>query len=607
MGRIRLYLETMRHLRASQLFWRMVYRAERMLGLHRFAPSPQDPPVFDGTILDNLRGHLAARAALDPDFQEQAAALRAGQFSFASEMADFRAGIDWRSAGRSRLWRYHLHYCDAVRVLAQCNVAQVSSEDRALVYGWLSDWVRRNPPGTDVAWDAFTVACRLLNWVCAFAVFGPPGDAIARSYAQQARYLSRHLERDISGNHLLKDLMALTLATRLMDWRALHETVWENLNEELCEQILEDGGHYERSPMYHALVLDDLLLLHGALGEESQIGQAFFDGMGHWLEQMTHPDGGIAFFNDAAHGQAPNSAMLVALARAAIGDGVWTDPGPSVGLAESGFFVSETGNIGGRMIIRAGLPGPMHQLGHAHCDVLSFEWSWGKRRVIVNSGTHGYAESPYRAYARSTRAHNTVQVGSAEQLECWATFRVARRMNAVKVWATEHPEFHGPALTARFQSPFGYRHQRDLTLVPPGFWSVYDEVCAHGTVEAQSFLHFMPEFEVTRTGCIWKVSDGEMTFHIAIIGGENTVVEGETVRGATQPQQGWYFPRFGVAEAATVLVLRARGTERVRFGFAILPPSAPASFVESLADGSDSFDIGRNEVGDEARVPDAKR
>ena len=31
------------------------------------------------------------------------------------------------------------------------------------------------------------------------------------------------------------------------------------LRRELAEQVLEDGGHFELSPMYHALILEDLL------------------------------------------------------------------------------------------------------------------------------------------------------------------------------------------------------------------------------------------------------------------------------------------------------------------------------------------------------------
>ena len=39
---------------------------------------------------------------------------------------------------------------------------------------------------------------------------------------------------------------------------------------EVKEQILSDGGHFERSPMYHALVLEDMLDLENLIISESE-------------------------------------------------------------------------------------------------------------------------------------------------------------------------------------------------------------------------------------------------------------------------------------------------------------------------------------------------
>lgn len=84
----------------------------------------------------------------------------------------------------------------------------------------------------------------------------------------------------------------------------------------MVEQILPDGGHFERSPMYHATLLEDLLDLVqlgarwlGLVAEpELADWRATARRMLRWLHVMTHPDGGIAFFNDAALGIAPDLA-----------------------------------------------------------------------------------------------------------------------------------------------------------------------------------------------------------------------------------------------------------------------------------------------------------
>jgi uncharacterized heparinase superfamily protein len=71
--------------------------------------------------------------------------------------------------------------------------------------------------------------------------------------------------------------------------------------------------------------------------------------------------------------------------------------------------------------------GPDYLPGHAHADTLSFEFSLGTERVIVNGGTSVYGEGPQRQFERSTAAHSTVEIDGADSSEVWSGFRVARR------------------------------------------------------------------------------------------------------------------------------------------------------------------------------------
>ena len=74
--------------------------------------------------------------------------------------------------------------------------------------------------------------------------------------------------------------------------------------EQLPEQILADGGHFELSPMYHAIVLEDLLdvwnLANAAALELPEFHQeivsweSLIERMRHWLAAMTHPDGSLS-------------------------------------------------------------------------------------------------------------------------------------------------------------------------------------------------------------------------------------------------------------------------------------------------------------------------
>jgi uncharacterized heparinase superfamily protein len=196
--------------------------------------------------------------------------------------------------------------------------------------------------------------------------------------------------------------------------------------------VLADGGHFERSTMYHALVLEDLLdVVNVAHAYGDTVPDAWLDAiarMRRWAAAMTHPDGGIAFFNDAAFGIAPERAALEAYAarlglRAEAEDGA-----PLVVLEASGYLRARAN--GAVLFCDCAPVGPSYMPGHAHADTLSFELSLNGSRLFVNSGTSEYGLGAERERQRGTPAHNTVVVDAQNSSEVWAGFRVARRARA---------------------------------------------------------------------------------------------------------------------------------------------------------------------------------
>jgi uncharacterized heparinase superfamily protein len=142
-------------------------------------------------------------------------------------------------------------------------------------------------------------------------------DASLKSLALQTSWLNKRIEWHILGNHLFSNAKALIFAG--LFFSSKQSEIWlkkglKIINDELKEQVLNDGGHFELSPMYHAIFLEDLLDLinisqtypeviqKSYVNEWKQIAKNMF----MWLETMTHPDGEIAFFNDAALDIAPN-------------------------------------------------------------------------------------------------------------------------------------------------------------------------------------------------------------------------------------------------------------------------------------------------------------
>jgi uncharacterized heparinase superfamily protein len=140
---------------------------------------------------------------------------------------------------------------------------------------------------------------------------------------------------------------------------------------------------------------------------------------------MCHPDGEIAFFNDAAFDIAARPADLDDYA-ARVRVACLTDRTPgSIHLTESGYLRLVRGSA--IVLVDAAPVGPDYLPGHAHADTLSFELSLDGYRIFVNGGTSTYEPGTQRRLERATVSHNTVTVDDQDSSEVWGAFRVARR------------------------------------------------------------------------------------------------------------------------------------------------------------------------------------
>ena len=336
----------------------------------------------------------------------------------------------WNDPRCDKLWLYNLHYFD--------DLCAVGAVDRLAWHTQLIEkWIVENTPTSGIGWEPYPSSLRIVNWIKWALAGNQLSNAALQSLAIQSRWLSKRVEHHLLANHLFVNAKALVFAG--MFFEGLEADSWLNqglriLAREIPEQVLADGGHFELSPMYHAIILEDILDLINAdqcwLGvltlQHINIWRSTAERMLLWLEIMSHPDGDVSFFNDAAFGIAPRLMDLVQYAKRL---GVNVEQGDSTKeihhLQQSGYIRARKENA--TLIIDAARVGAHYQPGHAHADTLSFEFSMGIQRVFVNCGTSVYKIGAQRSLERSTAAHNTVEIYKSNSSEVWGAFRVARR------------------------------------------------------------------------------------------------------------------------------------------------------------------------------------
>jgi len=335
---------------------------------------------------------------------------------------------DWCRSDATKLWLYHLHYFDDLN-------ARDASRRREWHEAILARWVAENLPGKGPGWDPYPVSRRIVNWV-KWALAGNRLPSVCHeSLAVQARWLAGRLEYHLLGNHLFMNAKALMYAGLYFDGpeaERWYRRAFRLIGSELHEQVLRDGGHFERSPMYHASALEDMLdLINLHVAHGWQVPLAWIEAqerMRYWLHRMCHPDGEISFFNDAAFGMASSAGDLEEYAARLKLPSPALSEEPLTVLEPSGYVRLTVGPA--CVICDCGPVGPHYLPAHAHADTLSFEMSLGQQRVFVNSGTSQYGNDSERHRQRGTEAHNTVIIDGQNSSEIWGGFRVARRSRA---------------------------------------------------------------------------------------------------------------------------------------------------------------------------------
>lgn len=618
-GRINLYLHTLRFLGPQQVRHRLkrILKTRLRRTLKLCAAAPQDAALKPFRHLYSGITQLGAQAesAQSRLALQRARCLAKGRFRFLGKTVECDGHPPWNDSGQSRLWRYHLHYFHYLQDLMLWAAAGEAAEAYQCFRRLSWSWMESNQRMVGDGWHPYTISLRMVNWLNACGFFRDRlerdpefRDRIAGSLQAQAQSLESDLEFDVRGNHLFENLRALIWAGVALQGDDAHRWLKRGvalLEEQLDEQVLADGGHFERNPAYHLSVLKGCVEIAALLranrltsprGLEPAIERmldyaALLSGWSRRIpllkdSTLDGPGPGEVIAAAAVYLQRPGvvSADQAGLLPSMIfppadcGPALEAraqSPGVSRFLPQSGLCLMRNGRPQDCLVFDVGKPCPDYLPAHAHADLLSYELSLGGEPIVVDSGVYEYAAGLWRDFFRSTRAHNTVEVSGCNQSEVWSSFRVARRAQPFQVhWRP------GDRHVLASAGHDGYRrlsppvlHRRTILGADAGHWLVLDQLQGGQAVQAESHVHFHPQVVLQEWDeRSWRAEwpQGEMWLTAFGFTGHRIV------RGRTSPfPQGWYSERFGSKTPNTALSLKVEGPLPRSFGY-LLSRSGPA-------------------------------
>jgi uncharacterized heparinase superfamily protein len=414
---------TLRHLRLRQIAYQLSYRISGRLA-ENGAQTQVQGQVSENPVLPPLSTPLR-----DCGTKLPVRYTKAG-FSFLNQTVHFPffGEIDWNYADNGKLWTYNLNYFEYLRQ---------PGLDPDTGTQLINAWIDAETTHLD-GWEPYPLSLRLVNWLQFYRAANRQVPArVQASIRRQYAVLRSKREFHLGGNHLFENAIALALTARYLNDEAGRQQADTLFLAELSEQYLSDGAHYERSIMYHLILLWRQLDLYSWVGalegwddrwQPSKPSLLFttlrksLTAQLSWATAMITPGGHYPHFNDSTDGIAPNWSVVKDYATAL---GLKAELPVQQGET-SGYRHWSHSNFD--LWIDAGAIGPDYIPGHAHADNLNFVLYLNGEPVIIDPAISTYEKNPRRALERSTAAHNTVTVNEGQNSsDVWGGFRVGQR------------------------------------------------------------------------------------------------------------------------------------------------------------------------------------
>jgi uncharacterized heparinase superfamily protein len=410
----------------------------------------------------------------------------------------------------------------------------------------LESWLDGNPPYCGLGYaSGIELASRLISILVAVTYLGPESidqalrTKIWTSLIIHGRFIARFPSLYSSANnHLVAESAALcvlgSIVPDLAEASSWREIAWKRLEIEADRQVFPDGIGAEQSPTYLAYTLEWMLVAKQVIqgqdtARDSAVERALHRGA-RAISLLADSAGNVPFFGDCDGGvvlrpridETQYLSSTVCAIAANLGDASIMHPAfvsdmraqmlsqkvlsagscelRNITFPDGGYTVVRDHSAGAEvfLLFDHGPLGFAETAAHGHADALAIWLHVDGKPVLVDFGTYRYfADRGFRAWARSTAAHNTIEVGGTSQSEATGPFNWGRRTSAQLLEPFEAEGSNAcRASHSGYLNEFGVVHERMLAVADAGNLVITDQLNGTDKSDIRLSFHFAPEIEV---------------------------------------------------------------------------------------------------------------
>lgn len=395
------FIQTIKYLTLNQIYHQVKYRV-----------------INSKRVSASFEGSFARLVLVDFPKKQKSLTLTKEKWNFSFlnlEQSFSYESHDWSFGDYGMLWAYNLNYFDWL------HQPEMSKEEGLET---LSHFYATPAKENPIILHSYPTSLRIINTAKFIVKWGIKEEWLYHELVSDLKFLASRLEYHLLANHLLENAFALYIGGMITDRKDFIRKGKQLLIRELEEQILDDGMHYERSPMYHLIILERLL-------DALNFAKASSDDLESILKTLAVRMTGLAMnweefdripmMQDSAYGIALKVSEILQYAERLL---EYDYPSQSTETVDSGYRKLHSSNLA--LFANVGNIGPSYQPGHAHADELNFELFFKGAPVIVDTGVSTYEKNDRRLLERSTSSHNCVVLGGNSS-DVWSGFRVGRR------------------------------------------------------------------------------------------------------------------------------------------------------------------------------------
>ena len=461
------YLHTIKNLKLKQILYRLYYSMNQLDKKRFISFVPKLSYPLD--IQENIRSYVS--------YYEK------NTFKFLNKSYSFGQKIDWNYAGYGLLWVYNLNYFEFLLQPDLCKETGLR-----LMNDFLCQYKE-----VKIGYDSYPVSLRNVFWIKFLTKHSVKDERIDAFLFSQYIILLHNLEYHLLGNHLLENAFSLLIGAYYFRDSTLYKKARLLLKKELNEQILNDGGHYELSSMYHQILLYRLLDCINVILKNKWVEDDLFQFLASkaslmlsWLQNITFTSGMIPLLNDSTNLIAPLSDDLFDYAKSL---NIKFQPLP---LSDSNYRIFSGNTF--KCIMDIGGIMPKYQPGHAHADTFNFVLEINSKSVLDDTGCSTYEAGEIRDFERGTTAHNTVSFNEKNSSQVWASHRVGKKAK-VKIIQDSNSRI---IVQHDGYKDLGIIHQRSFYQIDDRTIKIIDKVIGNNDMRGIAYFHIDQEISDIR-------------------------------------------------------------------------------------------------------------